>query len=162
MQSKDVASSAVVTCCPRSPWIGLGRQDHRIQVNGEDWVGTKWPEKESSCEWRFSRSLQMRTMVQSDRYLGVSTSSLPPIFHPISVYTFCSQQPTAVSDHGHLLLSNTSNCLSALAGVGNSQVGQWCPAFLCSNNSTNEKAMLRWQCSYKRDKMLEMKADIKS
>lgn len=162
MQSKDVAGSAVATCCPRSPWNGSDRQDCTIQMSGKDWAGTKWSETESSCEWRFSRSLQMRTMVQSDRYLGISTSSLQPIFHPIYVYTFCSQQATAVSDRGHLLLSKTSNCLSALAGVGNSQVGQWCTAFLCSNYSTSEEAMLRWQCSYKRGKMLELKADIKS
>lgn len=60
-------------------------------------------------------------------YLG--TSSLQSVLHSIYVYTFCSQQASAVSDCCHLLLSQTSKLLPTLTEVGHSQVGHW--AFLC-------------------------------
>ena len=91
--------------------------------------------KRKYCEQRFSRNLQKKPQNGSEcslfwgLYLG--TSSLQSIPHLIYVYTFCSQQASAVSGCCHLLLSQTSKLLPTLTVVGHSQIGHWCLAFLC-------------------------------
>lgn len=142
-QPKDVASSAIATCCPRSPWNALGRQGCTTITK---WIARTWAEvlsgykvirskKQKYCEQRFGRNLQKKPQngPEWSLFWGISlgTSSLQSIPHPIYAYTFCSQQASAVGDFCHLLLSQTSELLPILTVVGHSQVSHWCLAFLC-------------------------------
>lgn len=133
-QPKDVASSAIATCCPRSPWNSLGRQGCTTITK---WIARTWAEvlsgykvirskKQKYCEQRFGRNLQKKPQngPEWSLFWGISlgTSSLQSIPHPIYAYTFCSQQASAVGDFCHLLLSQTSELLPILTVVGHSQV----------------------------------------